>query len=151
MGRQHGDVESLADDLAARIRISIPVKVTKDSDGHTVALQPLIKAVTKAPDGKVSLASLPVLSDVPIQYGGEGASPSPTRTRKAMRASTCSATAASMRGHQQGNEQPQIDARMLSMSDGFYSPTCGPRRASWRTCPPPRRRSAPTTASTSRT
>ncbi len=115
-------LEALADDLAARIRISIPVKVTTDSDGHTVALQPLIKAVIKAPDGSLSLSSLPVLSDVPIQYGGGGGVTVTHPHKEGDEGVYLFCHRSIDAWHQQGGEQPQIDARMLSHSDGFYLP-----------------------------
>lgn len=115
-------LEALADDLAARVRISLPVKLTKDSDGHTVALQPLIKAVQKAPDGKVSLVSLPVISDIPIQHGG-GGGVTVTHPHKEGDEGVFLFSHRSLDAWwQQGGEQPQIDARMISHSDGFYLP-----------------------------
>lgn len=115
-------LEALADDLAARVRISLPVKLTKDSDGHTVSLQPLIKAVQKAPDGKVSLVSLPVISDIPIQHGG-GGGVTVTHPHKEGDEGVFLFSHRSLDAWwQQGGEQPQIDARMISHSDGFYLP-----------------------------
>jgi len=115
-------LEALADDLAARIRISIPVKLTKDSDGHTVSLQPLIKAVQKKPDGSLSLVSLPMISDIPIQHGG-GGGVTVTHPHKEGDEGVFLFSHRSIDAwHQQGGEQPQIDARMLSHSDGFYLP-----------------------------
>lgn len=115
-------MESLADDILARVRVSIPVKLAKDSDGHTVALQPLIKAVQKSADGTVSLLSLPVISDIPIQHGG-GGGVTVTHPHKEGDEGVFLFSHRSLDAwFQQGGEQPQIDARMISHSDGFYLP-----------------------------
>jgi hypothetical protein len=115
-------METLADDILSRVRVAIPVKLAKDSDGHTVSLQPLIKGVQRTPDGALSLISLPMLSDVPIQHGGGGGM-TITHPHKA---DDEGVFLVSHRGfdawHQQGGEQPAIDARTMSLSDGFYLP-----------------------------
>lgn len=113
-------LETLADDILSRVRVAVPVKLTKDSDGHTVSLQPLIKAVRKGPDGKTEQVSLPVLSDVPIQHGG-GGGVTITHPHKEGDEGVFLFSHRSLDAwFQQGGDQPQIDARMSSLSDGFY-------------------------------
>ena len=56
--------ETLADDVMSRVRVAVPVKITEDSDGHTVKLQPLIKAVQRGVDGKSNeITAVPKLLD----------------------------------------------------------------------------------------
>lgn len=113
-------LEALQDDVLARVRTAIPVRLVEDSDGHTVKLQPLIKAVRKKPDGTTEQVSLPVLSNVPIQHGG-GGGVSLTHPHKGNDEGIFLICHRSLDAwFQQGGEQPQVDARMSSLSDGFY-------------------------------
>lgn len=116
-------LETLRDDIQSSVRVAIPVKVSEDSsDGHVVKLQPLIKAVQRSPDGKLSLVELPVLSDVPIHHQGGGGVTLTHPHKKDDEGIFLVSCRSIDAWHQQGNAQPQIDARMHSLSDGFYIP-----------------------------
>lgn len=113
-------LETLADDVLARVRIAIPVKLVEDSDGHTVKLQSLVKAVRRGPDGKLEQISLPPLSDVPIQHGGGGGVTLTHAHKRGDEGIYLFSHRSLDAWWQQGGEQPQVDARMVSHSDGFY-------------------------------
>ncbi|WP_204280725.1 hypothetical protein, partial [Serratia marcescens] len=57
---------TITDAVKAGIWVAMPVKVAADSkDGHTISLQPSVKATKLKPDGTRELTQLPVLSDCP--------------------------------------------------------------------------------------
>lgn len=115
-------LESLADDLQAKIRTAIPVRLVEDSDGHTVKLQPLVKAVVRSAEGKLSQVNLPVISDVPINHHG-GGGVTVTYPHKQSDEGIFLVSDRSLDAwHQQGGIQGPADARMHSLSDGFYIP-----------------------------
>lgn len=123
--RFHDDVElleALADQVRGRIMVAMPVRVTKDADGHTVALQPTIKGVVRMPDNSLKQVDYPVIPDAPIQFSG-GGGVTTTHPIKADDEGVALFMSRSMDvWHQQGGTQAQVDARIADMSDAVYIP-----------------------------
>lgn len=115
-------VLSLIDRRQSEMHTAMPVRVVKDSDGHTVALQPLIKRVMKKPDGTTTLIDYPVISDVPVQFASGGGVTVTHPIKEKDEGIAIIASRAFDNWFQQGGEQNQGDARMHDMSDAFYIP-----------------------------
>lgn len=114
--------ETIADAVQAKIHTALPVTPSKDADGHTIELQPTIKSTQLMPDGSTQLVTLPVLSDVPVLHSGGGG----IYTTHAHKTGDEGVVILTGRSHdewfQEGGVQQQADARMHSLSDGFYLP-----------------------------
>lgn len=90
-----------------------------DPDEMTCSVQPAIQARVAAPDGSLSWKTLPLLVDCPVQFpGGGGAS----LTFKVSQGDECLVVFS----HRcidgwwySGGVQPQLEARMHDLSDGF--------------------------------
>lgn len=115
-------VLSILDRRQSEMHTAMPVRVVKDSDGHTVALQPLIKRVMKKPDGSTELIDYPTLSDVPVQFASGGGVTTTHPIKEKDEGIAIIASRAFDNWFQQGGEQNQGDARMHDMSDAFYIP-----------------------------
>ena len=102
---------------------NLRVMVAEDSaDGHTVTLQPVIKANVTDITGKVSQVSLPQLLDVPIHFAGGGGT---TATHMVKKGDEGLASFSSMPfdlWHQQGGVQMQVDGRSHALSDASFHP-----------------------------
>lgn len=115
-------IETALDGRQAQMWTAIPVKVVKDSDGHTVSLQPLIKSVRLKEDGTREFIQHPVIDDAPVHFGGGGGV---TMTHPIKQNDEGIALVMSRSidvWHQQGDVQQQIDARMHDLSDAVYIP-----------------------------
>lgn len=116
-------LETVADAVRAKIYMALPVKLAEDSeDGHTVKLQPTVKAVQKLPDGTQKLVQLPVLTDVPIQHASGGGVTVTFPHKKDDEGMVVFLSRSMDAWFQQGGIQPQVDRRMHSLSDGIYIP-----------------------------
>lgn len=115
-------VLSILDRRQSEMHTAMPVRVVKDSDGHTVALQPLVKRVMKKPDGSTELIDFPTLSDVPVQFASGGGVTTTHPIKEKDEGIAIIASRSFDNWFQQGGEQNQGDARMHDMSDAFYIP-----------------------------
>lgn len=127
--RYHSESELLRevmDTVQSRIFTAIPVQVTKDSDGHTVSLKPLIKFVQRMPTGEDKLISLPEIPEAPVHFksGGGFVMTHPVKEKDYGWAMVPFRSIDAYQ--QQGGEQPQTDARMHDLSDAFYMPGARP-------------------------
>jgi hypothetical protein len=116
------DLKAALEGMQAKIHTSIPVRVVKDSDGHTVGLQPLIKFVQRMPDGSQKLMDYPVISDAPVQFSGGGGVTMTHPIKEGDEGMAIISSRSIDTWHQQGGMQPQIDARMHDLSDAVYLP-----------------------------
>ncbi|TXN71471.1 Gp138 family membrane-puncturing spike protein [Methylobacterium sp. WL6] len=114
--------ESLADQVRSSVMTAMPVRVIKDADGHTVSIQPTMKAVFRKEDGSLQQVDYPPITDAPIQFSGGGGVTS-THPVKQDDEGIALFMARSMDAwHQQGGTQAQIDARVADLSDAVYIP-----------------------------
>lgn len=115
-------VESILDRRMTSLHTAVPVRVVKDSDGHTVSLQPLLKRMFQTSEGKQTLVDYPVLTDVPINFasGGGFSFTHPIKERDEGLALIASGSLDAW--FQNGGEQPEMDARRHSLSDAIYLP-----------------------------
>lgn len=134
--------EALSDDIRSRIRVSIPVRVEADSDGHTVRLQPLIKGQQRQPDGTVKLVDLPIIDKGPINHHGGGGTTVTHAHRKGDEGLWVIADRSIDVWFDKGGIQFQADTRMHALSDGTYLP--GVRNDPRKLDPAPNRRASET-------
>lgn len=113
---------TIVDAVRAKVHTAIPVKLTQDSDGHTVSLQPLVKFTQRMPDGTQKFVQLPVISDAPINHHSGGGVTITHPHKKDDEGIYLIASRSLDNWFQQGDVQPQADTRMHSLSDGFYIP-----------------------------
>lgn len=101
---------------------AVPVKVIKDSDGHTVALKPLVKGIVQDQKGRWKEVDLPELHDVPIKYpqGGGVVMTHPVKTDDEGIAIFSSRPFD--KWWKEGGEKGQVNQRMHSLADGMYVP-----------------------------
>lgn len=115
--------ETLADDIQSRIRTAIPVALSEDSeDGHSVKVQAQTKLVRRAADGTLSTFSMPPVSDVVVKHAGGGTLTKTVPLKKGDEGIFIVADRALDAWYQQSGEQAAVDARMHSLSDGWYVP-----------------------------
>lgn len=116
-------LETVKDAVRAQTRISMPVQVSEDSeDGHTVRLQPLVKATIRKVDGSEDLVEMPVLPDVPIHHAAGGGITQTHAHKKGDEGIALISHALFDFWFQQGGVQSPGDTRPQSMSDAFYVP-----------------------------
>lgn len=115
-------VLSILDRRQSEMHTAMPVRVIKDSDGHTVGLQPLIKRVMKKPDGSTELIDYPTISDVPVQFASGGGVTITHPIKEKDEGIAIISSRSFDNWLQSGGEQNQGDARMHDMSDSFYIP-----------------------------
>lgn len=116
-------LETLADDIQSRIRTAIPVALSEDSeDGHSVKVQAQTKLVRRAADGTLSTFSMPPVSDVVVKHAGGGTLTKTVPLKKGDEGIFIVADRALDAWYQQSGEQAAVDARMHSLSDGWYVP-----------------------------
>jgi hypothetical protein len=116
-------LETLADDIQSRIRTAIPVALSEDSeDGHSVKVQAQTKLVRRAADGTLSTFSMPQVSDVVVKHAGGGTLTKTVPLKKGDEGIFIVADRALDAWYQQSGEQAAVDARMHSLSDGWYVP-----------------------------
>lgn len=116
-------LETIKDAVRQQTRTSIPVSVVEDSeDGHTVKLQPLIKAIVKKPDGTTEAVTLPVLPDIPIHHIGGGGTTMTHAHKKGDEGWIIVSDASIDAWHQQGGVQAPPDTLSHAMSDAVYMP-----------------------------
>lgn len=115
--------ETIADAVQAKIRTAMPVTPSKDSeDGHTIELQPTVKAVQRMPDGTEQLVQLPVLPDMPILHAGGGGIYTTHAHKTGDEGVIINVDRSHDEWHQQGGIQQPGDATMHPLSGGFYLP-----------------------------
>lgn len=119
-------LRALGNAVRGQIMTAIPVRVVQDSDGHTAALQPLVKAVKRNADGSQELVDFPMIPSAPVNFasGGGLTSTMPIRSDDVGYALVMSRSIDVYQ--QQGNQQPQIDVRMHDLSDAVYCPGLKP-------------------------
>ena len=115
-------MQSLIDANLAAVMTSIPVKVVKDSDGHTVSLQPLIKSVFRQPDGSDKLVEFPVIQDAPVKFASGGGHTFTHPVKENDEGMALVSMRSMDNWHQQGGVQQPNDARMHDLSDSIYIP-----------------------------
>lgn len=115
-------LRQLEDNIRQKLWTSIPCIVAEDSDGHTVKLQPAIKAVQLMPDGTSKYVDMPPLLDVPVLFsgGGDHFATHPLKKGDEVHASI-SARAVSA-WHQSGGTQPPSSAELHSLSHATCIP-----------------------------
>lgn len=115
-------VESILDRRLTSLHTAVPVRVVKDSDGHTVSLQPLLKRMFQTPDGKQTLVDFPILTDIPINFASGGGTTFTHPIKEKDEGMALIASGSIDAWFQNGGEQPEMDARRHSLSDAIYLP-----------------------------
>lgn len=116
-------VQTVKDAVRSSIRSSIPVMVSEDSeDGHTVKLQPLIKAIVRLPNGSTKAVTLPILPDIPIHHIGGGGVTQTHAHKKGDEGWIVVSDASIDAWHQQGGVQAPPDVLSHALSDAVYIP-----------------------------
>ena len=111
-----------ADSVLSRVRVAVPVKLVKDSDGHTVTVQPIIQGLALQPDGTTKFVDLPPFAEVPINHHG-GGGVTVTHSHKMGDEGLLMMTHQSFEvWFQRGGIQQPGDVRLQTLSDGFYIP-----------------------------
>ncbi len=129
------DIRELLNDERASIRaavlgalksngyVALPVTVEEDTaDGHKVKVKPAIKGIQYAEDGTKSYVDLPVIDDVPIQFGG-GASHHYTHpVKKGDEGFVVFMSRNIDAWYQSGGVQQPVDHRIGNLSDAHFIP-----------------------------
>jgi hypothetical protein len=116
-------LETIKDAARSQIRSSIPVSLVEDSDdGHTVKLQPLIKAIIRTPDGSTKAVQLPVLPDIPIHHTGGGGVTMTHAHKKGDEGWIVVSDYSIDAWHQRGGVQAPPDVLSHALSDAVYIP-----------------------------
>lgn len=116
-------LETVKDAARQSIRSSIPVSLVEDSeDGHTVKLQPLIKAIVRKPDGSTVAVQLPELPDIPIHHIGGGGVTMTHAHKKGDEGWIVVSDYSIDAWHQQGGPQAPPDVLSHALSDAVYIP-----------------------------
>jgi hypothetical protein len=115
-------LRQLEDNIRARLWTSIPCVVAEDSDGHTVKLQPAIKAVQLMPDGTSKYVDMAPLLDVPVIFagGGDHFATHPVKKGDEVHASISSRAISAW--HQSGGTQPPSSADVHGLSHAVCHP-----------------------------
>ena len=115
-------LRQLEDNIRARLWTSIPCIVVEDSDGHTVKLQPAIKAVQLMPDGTSKYVDMAPLLDVPVVFpgGGDHFATHPVKKGDEVHASINSRAISAW--HQSGGTQPPSSADVHGLSHAVCIP-----------------------------
>lgn len=115
-------LDTLKDSILGNLRISMPVRLVEDSDGHTVKLQPLIKGAQLMPDGTVKAVDLPAMPDIPINHHGGGGITVTHAHKKDDEGIALISHIGFDFWFQQGGVQTPGDTRPQALSDAFYVP-----------------------------
>ncbi|WP_448952122.1 Gp138 family membrane-puncturing spike protein [Labrys neptuniae] len=115
-------IRSLFVGLQKHMWTCLPVSVVKDSDGHTVSVQPTIKGQQIDQHGKVTHVDMPVLNDVRIHHMSGGGVTITTPIKSGDEGIVVFSSRPIDTWAQSGGAQQQVDQRMHSLSDGFYIP-----------------------------
>jgi len=115
-------LQTLGESVQSRIMTMVPVKVMKDSDGHTVGIQPLIKWVQRMPDGSQKLNDYPPITDAPVNFVSGGGTTFTHPVKEGDEGYALIASRSIDVWHEKGGMQPQVDARMHDLSDAIYCP-----------------------------
>lgn len=113
-------VLSIIDRRQAEMFAVMPVRVTKDSDGHTVSLQPLIKRVQKMPDGSTKTVEFPVITDAPVQFSSGGGTTFTHPVKESDEGLALISTLAFDNWHQEGGIQNQSSAKSGALTNAIY-------------------------------
>lgn len=115
-------LRQLEDNIRAKLWTSIPCIVMEDSDGHTVKLQPAIKAVQLMPDGTSKYVDMAPLLDVPVQFAGGGDHFATHPVKKGDEVSAHISARAMSAWHQSGGTQPPSSADLHGLSQATCIP-----------------------------
>ncbi|SDO51867.1 hypothetical protein SAMN05216360_12530 [Methylobacterium phyllostachyos] len=111
-----------ADNVLSRVRIAVPVKLVKDSDGQTVEAQPQIQGLALQPDGTTKFIDLPSFADMPINSHGGGGITTTHAHKEGDEGLALMTQQAFEVWFQRGGIQQPGDVRMHALSDAFYVP-----------------------------
>lgn len=115
-------LRTLEDAAGSKLYTSMPCIVAEDSDGHTLKLQPAIKAVQLMPDGTSKYVDLPELLDVPVMFAGGGKQVMTHPIKKGDEVNAVFSARAMSAWHQSGGTQPPSSADMHGLSHAVAQP-----------------------------
>src|ERR1019366_388131 len=112
---------------------SLPVTVSKDSDGKTTTLQSNIKAQVKQLDGSIQQIVISLFDDVPISFIGGGGVTSTHPVKKGDEGQSLHHSGQLDQWFEQSGQQLATDRRSHSLSDAVYLPSVRskPRALKW--------------------
>jgi hypothetical protein len=103
--------------------VALPVTVEEDTaDGHTVKVRPTIKGIQYAEDGTKQYVDLPVMADVPIQFGGGAGHHYTHPVKKGDEGFVVFMSRNIDASFQSGGVQRPVDHRMGNLSDAHFVP-----------------------------
>lgn len=100
---------------------AMPVRITQDSDGKTVMVQPTIKAQVRDEEGNLKHVDLPIAEAIVHHMGGGGVTRT-TPIKAENEGIALYASRAADAWHQTGGQQQAVDTRSHSLSDGMVLP-----------------------------
>lgn len=113
-------IVTAAQGLLAGTWTALPGEIESyDDEKQTVVVQPTIQAELTAPDGSVSLATLPLLLDCPVQFPRGGGALITFPVKKGDECLVVFSSRCIDAWWQNGGVQPQAELRMHDLSDGF--------------------------------
>lgn len=115
-------LRQLEDNVRQKMWTSIPCIVAEDSDGHTVKLQPAIKAVQLMADGTSKYVDMPPLLDVPVVFSGGGDHFATHPLKKGDEVHASISARAHSSWHQSGGTQPPSSADLHGLSHAICVP-----------------------------
>lgn len=101
---------------------ALPAIVDGGSNGHTVTIQPAIKATITAPDGTKTTVSMPLLQDVPVHFAGGGGVTATHPVADGDEGVVVFTARNQDAWHQNGGVQSPVDARRHHLADARYIP-----------------------------
>lgn len=115
-------LRQLEDNVRQKLWTSIPCTVSEDTDGHTVKLQPAVKAVQLMPDGTSKYVDMPPLLDVPVIFSGGGDHFATHPLKKGDEVLANLSARAMSAWHQSGGTQPPSSADLHGLSHATCTP-----------------------------
>lgn len=112
-------IRSAFDNLMAGHFVSLVGIVNEDSDGHTVKVQPSVKAQKTDQHGKTEWQDYPLLQDVPLHFPSGGGTHMTFPVKKGDEVLVVFASRHIDAWQQSGGVQKPVSTRMHSLSDGF--------------------------------
>lgn len=124
--------DSLIEARLLRVHTSMPAKIDKyDSSKQTADVKPLLKLPALQPDGSIKQQSLPVLTNIPVEFPGAGDFRIVWPLKRGNTGVLTFAESSLDDWFENGKEIDASDLRRFHLSDGIFRPGLNSKNKAW--------------------